>query len=86
MILGGEGALGRSPNVIKVVHVHEYTHVLVPKGLVINYGKTGKTFSCPPPPPFKEWKLFVPPFNMAKTSSYCVKTTPKLFVPPLQHG
>ena len=30
-----------------------------------------------------------PPFNMAKTSSYCVKTTPKLFVPPPptpQHG
>ena len=34
--------------------------------------------------PFKEWKLFVPPphFNMAKTSSYSIKTTPKLFVPP----
>ena len=27
-----------------------------------------------------------PPYNMAKTSSYCVKTTPKLFAPPLQHG
>ena len=27
-----------------------------------------------------------PPYNMAKTSSYRIKTTPKLFVPPLQHG
>ena len=43
-----------------------------------------KTFRTPP---FKEWNLFVPPpFNMANTSSYCVKTTPKPFVPPLQHG
>ena len=33
---------------------------------------------------FKEWELFAHPrFNMAKTSSYHVKTTPKLFVPPL---
>ena len=36
----------------------------------------------PPPPPFKEWKHFVPPCNMAKTSSYRIKTTPKLVVPP----
>ena len=35
-----------------------------------------------PPPPFKEWKLFASPYNMAKTSSYRVKTTPKLFAPP----
>ena len=35
-----------------------------------------------PPPPFKECKLFARPFNMAKTSSYCVKTTPKFVVPP----
>ena len=27
-----------------------------------------------------------PPYNMAKTSSYRVKTTPKLVVPPLQNG
>ena len=55
------------------------------KGLVINYEecvcggggatkweKRGfETFRAPPP--FKEWKLFAPPFfNMAKTSSYCV--------------
>ena len=46
--------------------------------------RQGKTFCAPPP--FKEWKLFVPPYNMAKTSSYHVKTTPKPFVPPLQHG
>ena len=26
------------------------------------------------------------PFNMAKTSSFHIKTTPKLFVSPLQHG
>ena len=49
-----------------------------------------RNFLCPPPrqgktfraPPFKEWKLFVTPYNMAKTSSYHVKTTPELFVPP----
>ena len=50
------------------------------------------------PPPQDRVKLFTapllksgnfsrpPPYNMAKTSSYCVKTTLKLFVPPLQHG
>ena len=27
-----------------------------------------------------------PPSNMAKTSSYRIKITPKLVVPPLQHG
>ena len=34
--------------------------------------------------PFKEWKLFTPPppiFNMVKTSSYRIKTIPKLAVP-----
>ena len=53
-----------------------------------------KLFAPPPqdrvklfaPPPFKEWKLYTPPYNMAKTSSYRIKTTPKLFVPPLQNG
>ena len=30
-----------------------------------------------PPPPFRDWKLIV---NMAETSSYRVKTTPKRFV------
>ena len=36
-----------------------------------------------PPPPFKGWKLFVPPpITMAKTSSFRVKTTSKLVVPP----
>ena len=38
-----------------------------------------------PPPPYKEYSLFAslpPSFNMAKTSSYSIKTTPKLFVPP----
>ena len=62
------------------------------KGLVINYGEGGatkwenrgsETFCAPP---FKDWKLLAPPYNMAKTSSYRVKTTPKLFVPPLQIG
>ena len=37
-------------------------------------------------PPFKEWELFAPPFNMAKTSSYHVNTTPKVLSSPLQHG
>ena len=49
------------------------------------------------PPPQDRVKLFAtpllksgnftrPPYNMAKTSSYRVKSTPKLFVPPLQNG
>ena len=41
--------------------------------------RQGSTFCAPP---LKEWKLVVPPCNMAKTSSYRVKTTPKLFAPP----
>ena len=47
--------------------------------------RQGKTFCAPP---FKELKLFhaPPPFNMAKTSSYCIETTPKVVVPPLQNG
>ena len=39
-----------------------------------------------PPPLLKSGNFLCPPYNMAKTSSYHVKTTPKLFVPPLQHG
>ena len=61
-------------------------------------GKIGpgvRNFLClPPPPPQDRVKLFVPPllksgnftrpsYNMTKISSYHVKTTPKLFVPPL---
>ena len=43
--------------------------------------RQGKTFRSPPP--FKEWKLFcIPPFNIANTSSYLVKNTLKLVVPP----
>ena len=38
------------------------------------------------PPLLKSGNFSHPPYNMAKTSSYCVKTTPKLVVPPLQHG
>ena len=38
-----------------------------------------KTFCAPS---FKEWKVCVPPFNMATTLSYHVKTTPKLCVLP----
>ena len=62
------------------------------KGLVINYGEGGlqngkiagpKLFA---PPPQDGVKLYMPPYNMAKTSSYRIKTTPKLFVPPLQNG
>ena len=42
--------------------------------------RQGSTFRAPP---FKEWKLFAhPPYNMAKTSSYHVKTTPKTFCAP----
>ena len=71
------------------------------KGLVINYGEGGLQngkIACPKlrPPPSRQGKNLLrpplsgnfsrPPYNMAKTLSYRVKTTPKLFVPPLQHG
>ena len=50
-----------------------------------------KLFAPPPqdrvklfaPPLLKIGNFSCPPYNMAKTSSYYVKTTPKLFVPPL---
>ena len=53
-----------------------------------------KLFAPPPqdrvklfaPPLLKSGSFSCPPYNMAKTSSYRVKSTPKLFVPPLQHG
>ena len=54
-----------------------------------------ETFCAPPPqarvklfapPLLKRGNFSRPPYNMAKTSSYRIKTTPKLFVPPLQHG
>ena len=53
-----------------------------------------KLFAPPPqdrvklfePPLLKSWKFSWPPYNMVKTSSYRLKSTPKLFVPPLQHG
>ena len=41
--------------------------------------RQGKPFCCPP---FKRGELFAPLISMAKTSSYHVKTTSKLFVPP----
>ena len=46
--------------------------------------KTGLTFSRPQTPFRIEWKLFAPPpFNMAKTSSYRVKTkVPKTVCAP----
>ena len=34
------------------------------------------------PPLLNIGNFWSPPFNMAKTSSYYIKTTPKLFVPP----
>ena len=65
--------------------------VSILKGLVINNREGGgakkwencrsKTFCEPPPPPPQDF-YFVTPFNMAKTSRYRIKTTPKLFVPP----
>ena len=43
--------------------------------------RQGKTFR--PPPLLKSGNFSCPPaYNKAKTSSYHVKTTPKLFVPP----
>ena len=53
-----------------------------------------ETFCAPPqdkvklfaPPLLKSGNLTRPPYNMAKTSSSRIKTTPKLFVPPLQNG
>ena len=49
-----------------------------------------KLFAPPPqdrvklfaPPLLKSGNISCPPYNMAKTSSYRVKSTPKLFVPP----
>ena len=49
-----------------------------------------KLFAPPPqdmvklfvPPLLKSGNFRAPPYNMAKTSSYRVKTIPKLFVPP----
>ena len=55
-----------------------------PETFCAHPSRQGKTFRAPPP--FKEWKLYALPYNMAKTSSYRVKTTPKLFVPPLQNS
>ena len=43
----------------------------------------GKTFRAPL---LKSGNFSRPPYNIAKTSSYHVKTIPKLVVPPLQHG
>ena len=42
------------------------------------------TLFAPPPPPLLKSQNFLhpPPFNMAQNSSYCVKTSPELFVPP----
>ena len=69
---------------------------ILQKGLVINYEEGGggalqntKLFGSPPPS--RQGKLFTPPLLksgkfLAKTSCYCVKTTPKLVVPLLQHG
>ena len=53
-----------------------------------------KHFATPPqdrvklfaPPLLKSGNFSRCPYNMAKTSSYRLKTTPKLFVPPLQHA
>ena len=41
-------------------------------------------FMPPPPPPpiLKSGNCLCCPFNMAKTSRYCVKKTPKHFEPP----
>ena len=46
--------------------------------------RQGKTFRAPPL--LKSGNFTRPPYNMAKTSSYRIKSTPKLFVPPLQNG
>ena len=42
--------------------------------------RQGKTFHAPPP--LKSENFLCPPFNTAKTSSYCMKTIHKLFLPP----
>ena len=40
-----------------------------------------------PPLLYSVETFHAPPYNMAKTSSYRIETTPKLFVPPpLQNG
>ena len=63
------------------------------EGGATKWENRGSETFCGPPPPQDSVKLFAPPllisgnftrppYNMAKTSSYRVKTTPKLFVPP----
>ena len=72
------GMVGRSNGVDRL---YIYT---ANKGLVINYLRhpLRRAYNFLRPP-FKQWKLFVPPYNMAKTSSYHIKATPELFVPKL---
>ena len=45
--------------------------------------RQGKTFHAPV---LKSGNILGPPFDVAATSTYYVKTTPNLFVSPLQHG
>ena len=45
--------------------------------------RQGKLFAHPL---LKSGNFLHPHFNMAKTSSYCVKTTPTTFCAPLQHS
>ena len=47
--------------------------------------RRSEIFCAPPQDPLlKSGNFTRPPYNMAKTSSYSVKTTPKLFVPPFR--
>ena len=54
------------------------------RGVGYKMGKSQvQNFLCHPPPlPSKEWKLFAPPFNMAKTSRYRIKDFPYTFCAP----
>ena len=67
--------------------------VITGRGGGYKIGNRGSETCCPPPLPSRQGKTFrapllksgnfsCPSFNMAKTSSYRVKTTPKRFVPP----
>ena len=69
---------------------HNYTYIWMglatkweiasPKLFVPPPSRQGKTFFAPPL--LKSGNFSRPPYNMAKTSSYLIKTTPKLVVLP----
>ena len=72
------------------VHQIRDWSLIMGKGGLQNGKIAGPKLFAPPqdrvklfaPPLLKSGNFLCPPYNMAKTSSYRVKTTPKLVVPP----